>query len=41
VAKQYAIRSIPQNFLIDPQGKIIAKNLRGEELNKKLSELIQ
>ncbi|MGN7720806.1 redoxin domain-containing protein [Chitinophaga sp. 22620] len=40
VAKQYAIRSIPQNFLIDPQGKIIAKNLRGEELNKKLSELI-
>ena len=41
VAKQYAVRSIPQNFLIDPQGKIIAKNLRGEELNKKLSELIQ
>ncbi|WP_346319756.1 TlpA disulfide reductase family protein [Chitinophaga sp. YIM B06452] len=40
VAKQYAIRSIPQNFLIDPQGKIIAKNLRGEELDKKLSELI-
>ncbi|RPD42505.1 TlpA disulfide reductase family protein [Chitinophaga barathri] len=40
VAKQYAVRSIPQNFLLDPQGKIIAKNLRGEELDKKLSELI-
>lgn len=27
VAKQYGIRAIPQNLLIDPQGKIIAKNL--------------
>lgn len=40
VAQLYAVRSIPQNFLIDPKGKIIAVNLRGEELNKKLSELI-
>ena len=39
VAKQYAITSIPQNFLIDPTGKIVAKNLRGETLNKKLEEL--
>jgi peroxiredoxin len=39
VAKQYGIRSIPQNFLIDPTGKIIGKNLRGEELNKKLALL--
>jgi peroxiredoxin len=40
VAKQYAIRSIPQNFLIDPTGKIIGKNLRGEALTKKLQELL-
>jgi peroxiredoxin len=40
VAKQYAIRSIPQNFLIDPTGKIIGKNLRGEDLTKKLQELL-
>jgi len=40
VAKQYAIRSIPQNFLIDPTGKIIGKNLRGAELTKKLEELL-
>lgn len=40
VAKLYMIRSIPQNFLIDPRGKIIAVNLRGAELNKKLAELI-
>ena len=39
VAKEYGVSSIPQNFLIDPTGKIIAKNLRGDELEKKLSEL--
>ena len=38
-AKQYGIRAIPQNFLIDPTGKIVAKNLRGEALTKKLEEL--
>jgi peroxiredoxin len=41
VAKQYGIRAIPQNFLLDPTGKIIAKNIRGEELNKKLEEVIK
>jgi peroxiredoxin len=40
VAKLYSIRSIPQNFLLDPQGKIVAANLRGEELFRKLQELI-
>ena len=39
VAKQYGIQAIPQNLLLDPTGKIIAKNITGEELNKKLSEL--
>ncbi len=39
VAEQYGIVSIPQNFLIDPAGKIIAKNLRGEALEAKLKEL--
>ena len=38
-AKAYHIHSIPQNYLIDPNGKIIAKNLRGDELNKKLATL--
>lgn len=40
VAQQYHVQSIPQNFLIDPNGKIIAKDLRGEELDKKLCELL-
>ena len=40
VAKQYGIQSIPANYLIDPTGKIVAKNIRGEELPKKLAELL-
>jgi peroxiredoxin len=39
VAKQYGIRAIPQNLLLDPQGKIIAKNLRGEDLDAKLTDV--
>lgn len=39
-AKKYAIRFIPQNYLVNPEGKIIAANLRGEEL-KKLDELLK
>lgn len=41
VAIQYGIQAIPQNFLLDPMGKIIAKNLRGEDLKQKLAELIK
>lgn len=41
VAKQYGIQSIPANMLLDPQGKIIAKNLRGEDLEKKLEEVLK
>lgn len=41
VAVQYGIQAIPQNFLIDPQGKIVGKNLRGEALNKKLAEIFK
>jgi peroxiredoxin/soluble cytochrome b562 len=40
VAQQYRISSIPQNFLIDPNGKIIAKNLREAELHTKLCEIL-
>ena len=39
VANLYAVKGIPQNFLIDPDGKIIAKNLRGEDLDNKLAQL--
>ncbi len=36
-ARLYNISAIPASFLIDPQGKIVAKNLRGEELHDFLS----
>lgn len=40
VSRMYGIRAIPQNFLVDPQGKIVAKNLRGKALHDKLEELL-
>lgn len=40
-AKLYAVRSIPSNFLIASDGTIVARNLRGEELGKKLAELLK
>jgi peroxiredoxin len=41
VAKLYGVRAVPQNFLLDPNGKIVAKNLRGEALDKKLEEILK
>jgi thiol-disulfide isomerase/thioredoxin len=41
VALMYGINSVPQNLLINPQGVIIGKNLRGEQLTEKLFELIK
>jgi peroxiredoxin len=38
-SNMYAVSSIPANFLIDPQGVIIAKDLRGEDLQVKLAEI--
>jgi peroxiredoxin len=40
VAKMYHIQGIPQNILVDPAGKIIAKNLRGPALRDKLCEVL-
>jgi hypothetical protein len=37
----YRISSIPQNLLLGPDGKIIAKNLRGPELHRQLEALIK
>lgn len=40
-ARTYGVESIPTNFLIDPQGNIVARDLRGEALEAKLAELIK
>jgi len=40
VSADFGIQSIPSNLLIDPSGKIVAKNLRGAMLVDKLKELL-
>ncbi|GHT24154.1 thiol:disulfide interchange protein [Bacteroidia bacterium] len=40
-AKLYGVRAIPSNFLLDKNGVIIGKNLRGDDLKNKLAELYQ
>ncbi len=40
-ARQYGVQSIPSNFLLNPEGKIIDINLRGEELGAKLNEIFK
>ena len=40
-ASAYGVQSIPASFLLDPQGRIIAKNLRGPALEAKLAEVLK
>lgn len=37
----YGIKAIPQNILVDPNGIIVARNLHGEDLRKKLEEILK
>lgn len=39
-ARAYGVNSIPATYLIDPEGKVIAKNLRGDALENKLIEVL-
>lgn len=41
VARLYYVQSIPKNFLIDPAGKIIAQDLRGEDLETELQKVLK
>ncbi|QEH39561.1 TlpA disulfide reductase family protein [Chitinophaga sp. XS-30] len=41
VALLYSVKSVPQNYLLDPEGVVVAINLRGEDLKRKLAELIK
>jgi hypothetical protein len=41
VATQFQVKGIPQNFLLNPEGRIIAKNLRGAVLDAKLNALLK
>jgi peroxiredoxin len=41
VSKQYGVESIPANFLLDKEGVIVAKGLRGADLERKLEEVLK
>ena len=38
-AEVYSVNSIPDNLLIDPEGIVVARGLRGEALARKLAEI--
>ncbi len=40
-AAQFKVNSIPQNLLIDSEGRIIGKNLRGPALERKLEQVLR
>lgn len=40
-ARRYYVSSLPSSFLLDRDGRILAKNLKGEDLEKKLSEIFE
>lgn len=41
VSKSYGVKSVPQNFLLNTEGLIIAKNLKGDELTQKLESVLK
>ncbi len=40
IAKQYGVEAIPATFILDASGNIVAKDLRGDALRKKIIELL-
>lgn len=41
IARAFSISAIPQNILIDPKGVVLARNLRGEDLDEQLEKYLQ
>ncbi len=41
IARKYGVRAIPAQFVLDQNGTIVAKNIRGEELDAKVKELLE
>ena len=40
IAAQYEVQSIPATFILDASGKVVARDLRGDELRAKIEELL-
>jgi len=41
VVRLYGVEGIPATFLLDPKGVVVARDLRGHELEEKLEELLK
>ena len=41
IAQMYQVRAIPASFILDKEGRIIAKNLRGNALDQKVKKLLE
>jgi len=41
IAQQYGVRAIPAQFILDENGVIVAKNLRGDELEAKIKQMLE
>ena len=41
IANEYGITAIPATFILDEENRIVAKNLRGKELEKKIEEMLK
>lgn len=40
IIEQYGVESIPSNFILDAEGKVVAKDLTAEDLDQKIAELL-
>lgn len=40
IAAQYKVQAIPATFILDASGKVVARDLRGDELRAKIEELL-
>jgi hypothetical protein len=40
IAAQYQVQAIPATFILDASGKVVAKDLKGEELRAKIAALL-
>lgn len=41
IATEYCVKGIPCTFILDEENRIVAKNLRGKDLEKKISEMLK
>ena len=41
IVTSYCVKTLPSTFILDEENRIVAKNLRGKELEKKIDEMLK